>query len=260
MQLETADTLVSSAIAQRLLESVIAICHEPTDLAERRRRMLDVIGSLVEADSGLWGWGLGRPGENDVTPIAKLDFGVAPEQVSAIVELVTNPEIDLTFRQRVFAKMGDSRQATNIRETLYSAEEWSATHAVRQCLARGGWGTWLHSVRYSNHDTWSSLVLLRREGQPEFTLREVGIVNLVMSGVNWLHSTTDESRFAGTLQALTPRQRMVMLMLLDGLPRKAISHQLGITEDTVGEHIQLVYAHFGVSSSGELAARFLRSK
>ena len=62
--------------------------------------------------------------------------------------------------------------------------------------------------------------------------------------------------FAG----LTPRQRLVMLMLLDGLARKTIALRLGISEDTVGDHIKSIYTHFKVNSAGELAAFFLRSR
>ena len=49
-----------------------------------------------------------------------------------------------------------------------------------------------------------------------------------------------------------------MMLLLDGLARKTIAKQLGISEGTVGDHVKSIYAHFSVNSLGELAALFLR--
>jgi DNA-binding CsgD family transcriptional regulator len=51
-----------------------------------------------------------------------------------------------------------------------------------------------------------------------------------------------------------------MLMLLDGLARKTIAVRLSITEDTVGDHLKSIYAHFGVGSASQLAALFLRDR
>ena len=69
-------------------------------------------------------------------------------------------------------------------------------------------------------------------------------------------------RIAATafLRDLTPRQRAVAIKLLEGYPRKMIAQQLNITLDTVGDHLKAIYVHFGVNSSGELAALFLRSR
>jgi DNA-binding NarL/FixJ family response regulator len=48
-------------------------------------------------------------------------------------------------------------------------------------------------------------------------------------------------------------------MLLSGMSRKAIAKQLGISEDTVGNHIKALFDHYGVESAIELAAIFLQS-
>jgi len=53
---------------------------------------------------------------------------------------------------------------------------------------------------------------------------------------------------------------MVLLMQLDGLSRKDIADRLQITIDTVGDHMKKIYDHFGVSTTGKLAALFLRNR
>jgi DNA-binding CsgD family transcriptional regulator len=59
---------------------------------------------------------------------------------------------------------------------------------------------------------------------------------------------------------LTDRQRLVTLLLLDGHSRKLIAANLGITEDTVGDHIKSIFKRFKVNSTTELAAIFLRNR
>ena len=131
---------------------------------------------------------------------------------------------------------------------------------MRRMIERAGWSCWLHSVRYSPSGTWSNLFFLRNTGRAEFGPREAAIVDLAMSSVTWLHSTADELLPRESFSGLTARQRTVMLMLLDGAPRKRIAQDLAITEDTVGDHLKSIYQHFKVNSSNELAALFLRSR
>ena len=50
------------------------------------------------------------------------------------------------------------------------------------------------------------------------------------------------------VERLAPRQREVLRLLADGLPRKNIADQLGIAEGTVGVHCEAIYARLGVSS------------
>lgn len=45
---------------------------------------------------------------------------------------------------------------------------------------------------------------------------------------------------------LTPRQREILLLLADGLPNKAISRQLGLSEDTVKTHLKALFQELDV--------------
>jgi len=45
---------------------------------------------------------------------------------------------------------------------------------------------------------------------------------------------------------LTPRQREILLLLADGLPNKAISRQLGLSEDTVKTHLKALFQELEV--------------
>ncbi|SDI06634.1 DNA-binding response regulator, NarL/FixJ family, contains REC and HTH domains [Pseudomonas benzenivorans] len=45
---------------------------------------------------------------------------------------------------------------------------------------------------------------------------------------------------------LTPRQQEILLLLADGLPNKAISRQLGLSEDTVKTHLKALFQELEV--------------
>ncbi len=51
---------------------------------------------------------------------------------------------------------------------------------------------------------------------------------------------------AGTKPPLTPRQQEILLLLADGLPNKAISRHLGLSEDTVKTHLKALFQELEV--------------
>lgn len=248
-----------ASLLGRLMSAVVMIADDHTGLAERRLALLTTLGDLINADCGVWAWGRGRH-DTTVAPVAVIDFGVTDEQRPVLMQWGFDQETDRTFRNKVVGQMGASRQVTTLWRDIYSPEEWDAMPIMRSVMLRGRWSSWLHSVRYSDNDTWSNFFLLRNAGQPEFGPQESALVDLALAGVPWLQSTAEETLPPETFIGLTTRQRTVMLMLLQGQARKTIAHQLGITEDTVGDHIKSIYAHFRVGSVSELAAQFLRGR
>jgi DNA-binding CsgD family transcriptional regulator len=251
---------VSPETIRRLLHVVTGIADTHSTLVERRQAVLVALLDLVQADSGNWAWGRGWPLSSAVTPVSVIWHNVSEQQMIALMQWGLDPDTDVTFRPRVRAQMGDRTSATTIWQDIYTPEEWEARPSMRRHLSAGDWSSWMHAVRYTDGDTWCSLFLLRNGDRPEFGPTESAIVDMVLAGIPWLHSTAEECLPPETFDGLTARQRTVMLMLLDGMARKTISSRLGITEDTVGDHIKAIYARFGVGSSGELAALFLRGR
>jgi DNA-binding CsgD family transcriptional regulator len=264
LRLSAADPIrereVPASVAGQLIAAMGAIGDSQPNLSERRRAILHLLAELVQADSGFWSWGRGKPDATAVAPLAIIDFGLTHQQRAAVIEWGLDERTDTEFRQPIMQKLKTANSSTDTRGDLFSDDQWDQFPHMRKQLALAGWGTWLHSVRYSAADTWSNLFLLRNVGRDEFGLTEAAVVDLALSGIPWLHSTADEYLPPEAFAGLTPRQRTVMLLLLDGLPRKTIAQQLGITEDTVGDHLKSIYSHFAVNSAGELAAKFLRNR
>jgi len=127
-------------------------------------------------------------------------------------------------------------------------------------LVAGGCDEWLHCLRNSGSETWSSLWLMRRIDAPPYQGADQQLIDLAMSSIPWLRATLDNALPVESCVALTSRQRIVLLMQLDGLSRKEIATRLQVTVDTVGDHMKKIYENFGVNTTGELAALFLRNR
>ena len=67
----------------------------------------------------------------------------------------------------------------------------------------------------------------------------------------------DDSRPAGRLAALTPRERSVLSLVADGLTNKDIAQQMSLSESTVKNHVSRLMDKLGVSRRGQ-AAEILR--
>ena len=153
---------VPFSIAQRLLESVVAMGNRHMGLAERRQEFLVELGNRITADAGWWAWGRGRPDSSTVAPVAMIDFGFTLDQRTVISEWALDREALQTFYQRILRAMGGANQITTLRRDIFDDEEWQAAPAMRGMLARAGWDAWIHSVRYSAQDTWSNFFLAPR--------------------------------------------------------------------------------------------------
>ena len=57
---------------------------------------------------------------------------------------------------------------------------------------------------------------------------------------------------------LSPTKLMITWLLLKGKVRKEIARLLDIAEDTVAEHVQTIFKHFGVSSTVNLVLKIYR--
>jgi two-component system, NarL family, nitrate/nitrite response regulator NarL len=56
---------------------------------------------------------------------------------------------------------------------------------------------------------------------------------------------------------LTSRQRDIALRVLAGLSNRRIASELGLTEQTVKDHIHTIFRKLGIHRRAELAARVL---
>ncbi len=249
---------IHDAIVSLFLE-VTGIEQQTADLAARRASILERIARLTGADGGFWGWGRGNPVESTITPVVGMPFGFTPVEWPVIMEASLDEDGRNFFARVIADRLQENPHASVTRSMLYSDAQWYEIPSYRRHLEPIGWDDWMTSVMYLADDTWCCLTLWRRAGRPAFRDEELTILHIALGGIRWLHPRISESVPAESFVDLTPRQRMVMIYLLDGLSRKQIAAALGVSLHTVNDHVKSLYDRFQVHSATELTARFLKS-
>ena len=244
---------------EKLLLGVCQIAEANSNIVVRRKLTVDLIVQLLRADFGHWAWGHGDAISNGVTPVAVITQGYDEQQKAMLYQLALDSHMEKEFRKPIIKLMGGKLQHSSRRQCIFSDREWQASR-MRENALRLGVDEWVHSVRYADLNTWSNLLLFRKVGEEGFKQSDVELIDLVLTAVPWLHAAAEESLPQGALCRLTGRQATVMLLVLDGYSRKMIAAKLGISQETVGDHLKAIFRHFNVHSATELAAQFLRSK
>jgi DNA-binding CsgD family transcriptional regulator len=229
-------------------------------LGELRRATLETLATLLPADAGHWAWGRGHPASASIVPVAFINFGYTESELAATYQFGLDPRMRDEFSLPMAALLRADNVACALRRDIVPNEKWNADNWLYQNVRRTGMDSWIQSVRYAANDTWSNLYLARRIDRPEFVVADRDLVDLAISSISWLWANAEEVLPPEALADLSPRQRTVMFMLLDGLSRKKIAARLGIGEDTVNFHVKALYQHFHVQSATELAALFLRNR
>jgi len=242
-----------------LLTAVAEVADARLDLLECRTEILAQLIGLTESTGGMWAWGVADEGVTAPAPLASITVGTTATEDAAIIKTGLDPSMHEEFRIPVMKVMEGRSQITTVRTDLWDDEQWKSTQMFAN-LSAGGFDEWLHSVRNGSAETWSTLWLTRRIGEAPFLPADRQLIDLAMASIPWLGATLDNSLPVDTCSALTSSQRIVLMMQLDGLPRKEIAERLQISVDTVGDHLKKIYEHFGIKSNGELAALFLRNR
>jgi DNA-binding CsgD family transcriptional regulator len=139
--------------------------------------------------------------------------------------------------------------------------EFKETATLAPCSRPGGSMFVLHKGRsvYSVHDLDSpeqgeSVSLHRGPSDPAFTDREL----VMLETLHHAHRSSALGQDNNSPPELPPRQRQVLLALLEGCSEKEVAAQLGISRHTVHIYVKAIYRHYGVCSRSELMSQLLR--
>lgn len=77
--------------------------------------------------------------------------------------------------------------------------------------------------------------------RPPFTVRQRRIAHIVLSEVDWLHYAELPPDRGRGVPDLSPRQRMVLVLLLEGRSKVEISELLHISPHTTHDHTKAIY-------------------
>ena len=245
--------------AVRLLADALA---PDDDRDAARRRLLDGLGHRIASDGWVW-WRSRIP--LNAQPV-NLDFlyggGLRGGQLACVSErmlraLGVGCEHDW-FDEQV------ARGAffTATRPQMVDDAAWQRDPTLARVRAAG-----LDEVLYSwvplpdgqRGTVWSGACFFRALDRPAFDPGAGRLVHLVMSECGRLHADGVNLTVEPALTRLTPKQRLVLMQLLDGRRVPEAAAQIGLSVHTVNDHIKAIYRHFEVQSRAELMSRFVES-
>lgn len=224
--------------------------------AEKKRFLMRGIAELVDADAWVWTLGCDIEAGGRQTCVNFLHEGFLEHQFPAFLAALEDVEmgkIASTFYVQ-FAERGKHtsmcRQEIDPEGLAYQGrigELWKAADLEANIL----------SAYPLDRRSLSGVAVYRRFGRPLFTERDRQLLHLILTEIPWLHASGWPEDRGGEIPRLSPRERMVLNLLLDGKSRMEIATDLELSEHTVGDYVKAVYRFFGVNSHAELVHKFL---
>jgi DNA-binding CsgD family transcriptional regulator len=225
------------------------------DVGQRRQRLVAGLSGLIAGDIWYWVQSAGASDHSNPAAFAfQTDGWRSKEQQALVVSSHHSSAGGLinTYFQKRFPQ-----NVTCIRADVASDAIWYASELYQRFHEPAGIDDFLMSVYHLPGNIISGLGFYRLAANGRFSLRHRAMVHLVMEQVGWLHRGPTEVPAAAVVPALSPRCRETLLHLLSGDSRKQIAHKLHVSENTVSDYIKSLHRQFGVSSRGELMAKFL---
>ncbi len=145
-----------------------------------------------------------------------IDFGLTESERREFMLLGTSPEIRNPLLSRILPLMGEESEFTAVRSQISEDHERpdfiSSLHELPEC----DWGEWIFSLRAATQETHGMPCCFCENAMSAIREVERQLVHTAFLSIPWLHSSNDDSVSTEHLIELTPRQRTVMFMLLDG--------------------------------------------
>jgi len=236
----------------RLMGDVIS---SRRDFAGAKRQLVEGICRLVDADA--WTWSLGCeaiPGEQPVY-LGMAYGGFDPGRYGRLVLAAAHPDMAWASAKLLGEMRGRGSHVTRHRQEIVEEADFAAS-GVDAHLRDADIGPFIFSLRPIDERAVSTICIFRRAGAAAFTGREARIAHILLSELPWLHEQGWPEDRGATVPRLSPRQRTILNLLLDGRTRKEMARQLALSEHTVAQYQKAVYSHFGVGSHRGLLRRF----
>jgi DNA-binding CsgD family transcriptional regulator len=142
-------------------------------------------------------------------------------------------------------RSGDLRSVTKPLD-FYSERQWHSS-AMYSELVRGSWGL-EHEIQVNlpgGSMRTIRLILFRGPG-PDFSERDRALLALLRPHLRQAY--LDAERRRHPIPPITPRQRELLRLVAAGHTNAQIARRLGVTDKTVGKHLENIYARLQVSS------------
>jgi len=224
------------------------------ELAARKRRLMEGLCDLTQADSWAWSLGCGlEPGKQPT--YLSMSHGFDQERFARLICAAGHPDMARQSAMLLGEMQERKSHLTRRHQQFLDRRDYEAS-GIYPLMREADLGPFLVSLRPIGSDSFSTIVVYRRFGQPDFSERESRIAHIVLTEVPGLHEHGWPQDRGATVPQLTPRARVVLNLLLDGRGRKDIARHLGVAENTVAGYQKAIYRHFQVNSHAGLMRRF----
>jgi len=239
----------------RLLGEVAAVDGNHN---EKKRELMDGLCSLLNAD--FWVWALAAEFEPGEQPIytALATGGFAADQFPKLLVAYEHPDLAEMTEPLAREVKEFGRQVTRVRPD-YDPNDFFSSSDANPLWRHADVGPPLVCYRPVANDCVSGIALYRSYERPLFDRREAKIAHIILGEVPWLHEQGWPWSSARKVPSLPHRCRLVLNLMLEGLPRKLIADQMNLSIHTVNDYAKKIYAYFGVRSHPELLRRFQTS-
>lgn len=221
------------------------------DYLSKKKFLMSGLCQLVEADS--WVWALGRWSDDQTAPAYSgfLHGGFSYGEFGYLLATIEHKDNEDLCAEWVAEVSRGDRVVTLTMDEL-DTEGLIDQSELKGLIAHAGIGDAIISGVASSGWAMSSFGFYRARGKVKFTERDKGVVDLVLSGVSWLHSTGWEKMADVEGVRLYPQYTKVLNFLLAGLGKKEIAQEMGLAESTILTYMREVYRHYDVSSQALL--------
>ncbi|WP_411826523.1 helix-turn-helix transcriptional regulator [Luteolibacter sp. AS25] len=249
------NTPISESDARAMIRLLADTAILPGGHFEKKRFLVDGMAELI--GSHCWVWTLGckiRPNEPQ-TYVAFLHGGFDDRRFTHFLEAIEHPDMPAAAAQFYLA-LSSGQHTTMVLEEI-DPDSHSIKGEVSEIWKKADIGPVILSGYPLDSDSTSTIGLYRPYDAPPFSQREKAIAHLILNEVPWLHLSGWPEDRGAAVPTLNKKQRLLLNLLLEGLPRKAAADQMSISENTVSRYAWEVFQHFGVSSQVELMKKFL---
>jgi DNA-binding CsgD family transcriptional regulator len=226
------------------------------DFAEQKQALMRGLSRLVDADG--WLWSVTALEAETRKPICTglMHSGLTEDQLAGWLEASQSncpPPEDAPC----FELTRTGQHFTRTRQQLVSDADWYAHPAVIRHRLRRGIDHFLYSVYpLKEAEMWSAIGFFRHVGREAFSERESRVAHILLSEVEWLHYAEVPGERERKVPELSPRERVVLIMLVEAHDKEKIADLLHLSPHTVKDYMKVIYKHFGVSSQLQLIHRF----
>jgi DNA-binding CsgD family transcriptional regulator len=226
-------------------------------IVTRKKFLMDGLAELVGADDWVWAISPEAGGDEQSVFTSFVHGGISEERMGFFMRALEHPDLKRLNGDFLREVASTERHLTRTQEQLDPVGFFAGCDA-RSLWDSAGLSEVMLSFRPIRERMMSGVALYRRSGERPFSAREARIAHVILTEVPWLHEAGWSEDAALEVPRLSPRRRTVLNLVLEGLARKSIAAQLGISEHTLGGYVKDIFRHFGVHSQAELIARFRR--